>query len=227
MADLEAIAKRVLEKHCIVSGLVIHRPFDVACAHLLNNTRQGIHLGITFSPERDPILVRGELDGLRDSEELGHTLVLPLELQPAFHGHTPTKTNCWEERLVETRRLAQSRHPEIDMVNSLSHASSVLRIAARTTGVNTSFPDGQEWPTVDNQRIVRRDRDPVRFACLFRSRANGRQRRDPPTRCPKPICRLPGGTAPNRLATQLVTALALAFCSCALICDANERVRAA
>ena len=81
---LQSVSAGILEEDCIVTSLVLHRPFNIASTGLPSDFCQPVNLARAFRPKGNPVLIGNMTARFGYTEELGDVGVRCLELQPAF-----------------------------------------------------------------------------------------------------------------------------------------------
>ena len=132
VTDFEAIAAGVFKERGVVTGFVVHRPFDVACANLRREFRESVHGRPAFRPERNPVFVGHVRGRLCDSEKFRGHLACAFKLQPSFDGDPLGKPQRREQPLIERGHIGQPGHSQINVVEKPFHFLSSGKFLLKT-----------------------------------------------------------------------------------------------
>ena len=95
--------------------------FDISCTDFPKHFRDLIDFRDTRGPKGDSIFVRRVSRRLSHTEELGWSLALSRELQPAGNVHVFGKAEPGQERAVELSNRCKVRNAKINVVEA-THA---------------------------------------------------------------------------------------------------------
>jgi hypothetical protein len=123
VAYFKSVAAGVLKENGVVTGLIIHRSFDVPGARARCEFRNPVHVCRALSPESYPVLIANVSGRFCDAEKLSDDAIRRLELQPSFNRHSARKSQGWEYCLVKRSHLGKSGHSQVNVIEASSHWS--------------------------------------------------------------------------------------------------------